>query len=171
VSIALHWASAALVLATLGIGLGFESLERSPLEAPARFLHISLGLTVLALTALRLLWRLASPMPAAEPGMPRWQAIAARLVQLALLVLIVALPLSGWAMLSAAGRPIGWFGLVALPPLMAPDPALRHLTHEVHELLAYAVLGLVTVHVLAALKHHLIDRDGTLRRMLGAASA
>ncbi len=171
VSIALHWASAAILLATLGIGLGFESLERTPLEAAARFLHISLGLTVLALTALRLLWRLASPMPAPEAGMPRWQSLAARTVQLGLLALIVALPLSGWMMLSVAGKPIGWFGLVTLPPLVAPDPTLRHLTKEVHELLAYAVLVLVSVHALAALKHHLIDRDGTLRRMLGTASA
>ncbi len=171
VSIALHWASAAVVLATLGIGLGFDSLERTPLEAAARTVHESLGLTVLALTALRLMWRLANPRPAADVGKPAWQVAAARAVHLALLGLIVALPLSGWAMLSVGGHPIGWFGLVTLPPLLAPDPALRHLTHQLHETLAYGVLGLVVVHVAAALKHHLVDRDGTLRRMLGTASA
>ena len=171
VSIALHRASAAIVLATLGIGLGFDSLERTPLEAAAPVVHKSLGLTVLALAALRLLWRFANPMPAAETGTPAWRAAAARVVHVALLGLIIAVPLSGWAMLSVGGHPVGWFGLVTLPPLMAPDPALRHLTHQVHEMLAYAVLGLVSVHVLAALKRHLVDRDGTLRRMLGTASA
>jgi cytochrome b561 len=127
--------------------------------------HKSVGITILALALLRLAWRWFE-RPPTPPPMPRWQAIAARLNHGALYLLLFALPVSGWLMSSAAARPVSWFGLVQLPDFIAPDPGLKEVFEEVHEVLVSLLLALVILHVAAALKHQFIDRDGLLLRML-----
>jgi cytochrome b561 len=128
-------------------------------------LHKSIGLTVLALLLLRLLWRLADRKPADEPA-PRWQQRAAHAVHGLLYLLIAALPLSGWWFNSVTGKPLQFFKLFNLPALAAANPDLRHLSHSIHENLFWFLVLVLVLHVGGALKHHLLDRDDTLLRML-----
>lgn len=165
-SITVHWLTFLLVLANGGIGLLMGDLPRSLTKLQVFALHKSLGITVLALTALRLLWRLASKAPLALPDAPRWQVRLAALTHLALYLLLLAVPLSGWYYNSLAGSPLQWFTLFNLPALAATDLAAKHSAKDVHELLFYVLSGVVLVHAAAALGHHYLWRDRTLLRML-----
>jgi len=126
--------------------------------------HKWAGVTILALSALRLLWRLSHRPPADLPA-PRWQQQAAHATHLALYALFFAVPLVGWAYSSAAGFPIVWFGVLPLPDFVPKDKALADLIKPWHGALAWAMAALVLMHIGAALKHHFIDRDGLLSRM------
>jgi len=128
--------------------------------------HKSVGITILGLAVLRVAWRLLDRPPPLPAAMPGWQRIAARLTHWALYALLFAMPVTGWMMSSAANYPVSWFGLVQLPDLVGTSHDLHEALEEVHETLAGALLVLVAVHVLAALKHQFVDRDGLLSRML-----
>ena len=166
VSIALHWLTLLLVLGMAVVGLVMTELPTSPLKIQVYALHKSFGLTVLGLTALRLVWRLFSGRPEPEPGSPRWQDRIATLTHGTLYGLLIAIPLSGWWFNSASGFGLRWFGLVALPKLGGYDPQLKIFAKQTHELLFYALAALVLVHAGAALYHHYHRRDRTLSRML-----
>ena len=112
-------------------------------------------------------WRLGHRPPADLP-MPAWQARAAHAVHLLLYAAFFAVPLSGWAYSSAAGFPIVWFGVLPLPDFVPVDKPLAHQLKELHEMLAWGLALLVLAHIGAALKHHLIDKDGLLLRMVPA---
>jgi cytochrome b561 len=127
--------------------------------------HKWAGMTILALSALRLLWRLTH-RPPAEPAGPHWQQVAAKTVHRLMYVLFFAIPLVGWAYSSAAGFPIVLFGVLPLPDFVPADKALSELIKPWHEASAFALAALAVVHVGAALKHHWIDKDGLLTRML-----
>ena len=170
VSIALHWLTFLLVVGMAGVGLLMVDLASGPLKIQVYALHKSFGLTVLALTALRLLWRLVGRTPRALSGTPGWQDGIARASHGALYALLLAVPLSGWWFNSAAGFPLRWFGLVKLPKLAAFDPAIKALARDTHETLFYVLAGLVLVHSAAALWHHYRQKDATLRRMLPPAA-
>lgn len=166
ISIALHWLTFLLVVGMAVVGLTMTELATSPFKIQVYALHKSFGLTVLGLTALRLLWRLFAGRPEPEPGSPRWQDRLAALIQGAMYALLVAIPLSGWWFNSASGFPLRWFGLVALPKLGGFDPQLKLLARETHETLFFVLASLVAVHAAAALWHHYRLRDRTLSRML-----
>lgn len=162
----LHWLMAVLIISLGIVGMYMTDLANSPQKIKIYALHKSIGLTVLALLLLRVAWRLADRRPADLP-MPRWQALAARTVHALLYLLMFALPLSGWTYNSASGYPLQWFGLFNLPSLTGgAEPALKGLAHSVHEYGFYLLVLLLLAHVGAALKHHFIDRDDTLVRML-----
>lgn len=163
---ALHWLIAALILVMAWLGLTMGDLPNGPDKIATYALHKSLGLSILALVALRLLWRLYAGAPAPLAGTPRWQERIAALTHLALYALLLAMPLSGWLLNSAAGFPLQWFGLFNLPALAGRDEALHALAGQVHELLFWALAALVVLHAAAALHHHLFLRDATLARML-----
>ena len=131
--------------------------------------HKWAGVTILVLSAARLLWRLSHRPPALPArmlaAMPRWQQAAHHGVHHLLYALFFAVPLLGWAYSCAAGFPIVWFGIWQLPNLVAPDPALAEALKPWHMITAYALAVLIALHIAAALKHHFIDRDGLLRRM------
>ncbi|MFN3842046.1 MAG: cytochrome b [Rehaibacterium terrae] len=165
-SIALHWLTALLVLGLLGVGLFMTELPNNPTKVKIYALHKSLGLTVLALVALRLLWRLYAGAPAPLPGTPRWQHLTATLVHWTMYALLIAVPLAGWAYNSASNFPLQWFGQFNLPRLVAPDPEMRAFWRALHGWLALTLALLALGHAAAALKHHYLDRDDTLRRML-----
>lgn len=161
IAILFHWTIAALVLVNLWIGLIGGSM-------PA---HKAIGITVLVLTLGRIGWRLGHRPPPLPSGTPGWERMAAHATHLLFYLLLIVLPLSGWAMVSGAKRnPLDWFGLFPIPYLPIP-PSLAHLGHEAHELLGFAMLGLVVLHVAAALRHHFLLRDGVLLRMLPGAGA
>jgi len=165
VSQVLHWAIVGFLLVMAVLGLSMTELPNGIDKIKTYALHKSLGITVLALILLRLLWRLvAGPAPAA-PG-PRWQRRLAATAHAALYVLLLAMPLSGWAFNSAANFALRWFGWVNLPRLLPADPGLKAVFHAAHEWLFWLLVGVVLLHAAAALKHHWLDRDDVLRRML-----
>jgi cytochrome b561 len=126
--------------------------------------HKWAGITILALSALRLLWRLRHPPPPEAAG-PVWQQRAAKITHRLMYLLFFAVPLVGWAYSSAAGVPIVVFGVLPLPDLLPTDKALADSIKPWHGRLAFALAALVLLHVAAGLKHHFIDRDGLLNRM------
>jgi len=163
----LHWATAVLVLAALGFGVTMTQLMSfGPLQLAVYSWHKWAGVAVFVLVVLRLAWRLMVPPPPPDPRHPAWQVLAAHAVHATLYAYLLALPLIGWIESSAASVPVVFLGLWQLPDLVGPDMALAFRLDKLHEALGYTVLALVALHVAAALKHHLIDRDGTLRRML-----
>lgn len=163
---ALHWLIAALILAMAWIGLTMGGMPNGPDKIATYALHKSIGLSILALAALRLGWRLYAGAPAPVAGTPRWQERIASATHVALYALLLALPLTGWLLNSAAGFPLQWFGLFNLPSIAARDEALHTLAVQTHEALFWALAVLVVMHAAAALYHHLFLGDATLARML-----
>ncbi len=166
VSITLHWLTALMIVGLVVVGLLMQELANSPTKIQVYGLHKSIGLTVLALTVLRLLWRLFAGAPAPVPGTPRWQLWAANATHGALYLILLAMPLSGWLYNSASGFPLKWFGLFSLPKLSGYDAQVKAFALGAHETLFLVLAAIVTVHALAALKHHYFNRDRTLVRML-----
>lgn len=166
VAVCLHWLVAGLIIAAFALGVVMVDI---PGLTPTKLRYFSwhkwLGVSVLALVAIRLLWRLRQGVPR-PVEMPAWQRRASTLMHGGLYVLMFAVPLSGYFYSLAAGVPVVYLGILPLPVLMAPDPVLKPVLKEVHEVLVYTMLAFVLVHVAAALKHQWIDRDGLLRRML-----
>lgn len=169
VAIALHWGMALLIVLLVILGLTMDSLPDAGFDRRKITLilvHKALGMVALAAVLLRLLWRLANALPALVGGPPRWQQVAAHLAHLLLYALMFALPLSGWLMSSAGGYPVTFFGLFTLPDLVPVNEWLFRRLLDLHHWLAYALLALLAVHAVAALHHHVVLRDDTLRRML-----
>jgi cytochrome b561 len=164
VAIALHWLLALMLLISFSVGLYMADLPFSMARLKLFNWHKWAGVTILALSILRLVWRLTHRPPPAAAG-PAWQQAAAHAVHLGLYALFFAVPLVGWAYSSAAGFPIVWFSVLPLPDFVPKDAALAEIIKPWHEILAWAMAALVGLHVAAALKHHFIDRDGLLSRM------
>lgn len=162
----LHWLTAAAVLCAVALGLTMGDAEPGPTQNRMYDLHRSFGALVLSLTGLRLLWRLFAPLPPPVPGLPMWQEKAAVYVHRLLYALLFAVPVMGWAATSAYGARIAVFGLFELKPILPRDRALSEALFEVHEVLAITLIFVFAVHIGAALHHHFIRKDETLRRML-----
>lgn len=165
VSIANHWIIAIAVIAMLAIGLYMDDLPRDARTWWVN-LHKSLGIFVLFYGAWRVGWRLVCGVPDDVAVMPRWQKILALGVHFALMFAILGMPISGYIMSSTGGHPVSFFGLFSLPAL-PESKATSEVAKEVHEWLADVLIIIIVVHVLAALKHHVIDKDATLKRMCG----
>jgi cytochrome b561 len=165
-SIALHWLMLVLLI---GVYACIELKGNFPKGSEPRELlkqwHFMLGLSVFALVWLRLLARVIAPTPKIVPAIPAWQAIPAKLMHAALYALMIGAPLAGWLILSAAGKPIPFFGL-ELPPLVDKNPDLAGQIKELHELAGTAGYWLIGLHAAAGLFHHYVSRDNTLTRML-----
>jgi cytochrome b561 len=164
VAIGLHWLLALLIAVSFAVGLTMSDLPLSPTRLKLFNWHKWAGITILALSALRLLWRLAHRPPPDLP-MSGWQQALAHGAHWALYALFFLVPLAGWAYSSAAGFPVVVFGLVPLPDFVSPDRAVASLLKERHEQLAWALAALVALHVAGALKHQFLDKDGLLSRM------
>ncbi len=163
-AIALHWLLALAIVGSLGVGLYSSGLPVSPARLKLINWHKWAGVTILALSALRLLWRLGH-RPPAPPPMPAWQRRAASVTHGLLYALVFAVPLVGWTYSSAAGFPVVLFRVLPLPDLVGPDKALADAARQLHALLAYSLAALAALHVAGALKHQWIDRDRLLARM------
>ena len=164
-AIALHWTVGALVITALTMGWIMTDMATSPLKLEVYSWHKWIGVTVLTLMLVRVLWRGTHPPPVLLP-MPVWQRRAAVGLHAFLYAMLLLQPLSGWAYSNAAGRPIVYLGLIPLPNLVEKNRELAPLLKEIHETGGLLLAIAVGLHLLAALKHHLIDRDDTLRRML-----
>lgn len=170
VSIALHWLLALLIVGAFSVGWTMSGMPLSPTRLKLYNWHKWAGITILSLSALRLLWRLSHRPPADVP-MPAWQARAAHFTHWVLYALFFAVPLVGWGYSSAAGFPVVLFGVLPLPDFVAPDRALAATLKGLHGQLAWALAAVVALHVAAAIKHHFIDRDGLVLRMLPRRAA
>jgi cytochrome b561 len=166
----LHWLLALAIFAMFAVGVYMTDLPFSPLRLKLYNWHKWAGVTFLALTVLRLLWRISHRPPALPEAltqaMPGWQTRIYHATHHLMYALFFAVPLIGWAYSSAAGFPIVWFGQIALPDLLPVNKALAEAIKPLHELSALALMGLAGLHIAAALKHHWVDRDGLLARMV-----
>ena len=166
-AIALHWIVAALVLFNLAFGLYIvEVLPLSPHKLKLFSYHKWIGVTVFLLAAARLLWRAFHPAPALPAAMKPWETRAAHASHALLYVLFFAAPLSGWLFSSAAGFQTVYLGVLPIPDLLGKNRELADVLKVMHHWINYALAALVALHAAAALKHHLIDRDDVLVRML-----
>ena len=164
VAIAFHWLLAIAIIGSFCVGLYMADLPMSPARLKLFNWHKWAGITILALSALRLLWRLTHRPPADVP-MPPWQRRAAHVTHIVLYGLFFLVPLSGWAYTSSTGFPVVVFGLIPLPDFVPVDKALAEILKSRHHMLAFALAFVVLLHIAAALKHHFLDRDGLLLRM------
>lgn len=167
VAIVFHWTIALLVLFNLAVGLFHDGLPREWQLMP---LHKAAGITVLVLSLGRLAWRLMHLPPTRATNVAPWEHRFALAVHWTLYFLMIAMPLTGWAMSSVGHdgnppRPLTWFFLFAIPYLPV-SPGTADFGHEAHEILGYLMTALVLLHIAAALRHHLVRRDVTLVRML-----
>jgi len=164
VAISFHWIMAVLVIGLLALGLYMVGMPISLEKLKFYGWHKEYGILVLILVIFRLWWRLINITPRLD--MPLVEVFAARAVHWAFYGFMIAMPLTGYLMTSAAGLPPSFFGLFTLPNLIAPDPVYKHLLKEIHEWLGYALIATIALHTAAALKHHFIDKDTILKRML-----
>ncbi|TWI61509.1 cytochrome b561 [Pseudoduganella lurida] len=163
----LHWLIAVLIVAAFTMGLVMVDIPGfTPTKLKYFSWHKWMGVTVLALAALRLLWRRANRPPPHPASMPQWQVRAADFTHVLLYVLMFAVPLSGYLYTTAAGVPVVYLGVWQIPAAFAADPDLKATLKPVHYWLNMGLAALVFMHVAAALKHHFVDRDDVLKRML-----
>lgn len=165
-SISLHWLMFLLIAAAYATMelRGIFPRGSDPREA-MKLWHFMLGLSVLMLVVVRIVARFLAPTPPIVPAPAPWQAWSAKLVHLALYALMIGLPLAGWIILSAEGKPVPFFGL-ELPALVAKNHGIAESIEEIHETIGKIGYFLIGAHALAALVHHYAFRDNTLTRML-----
>ena len=164
----LHWLMAVVLIALVVLGLYMTSLPDVGFDTRKIALilyHKELGILALVLAALRLAWRVVNALPKLVEYLPEWQKVIARFVHLCFYALMFALPVTGWIMSSAAGIPVSFFGLFELPDLVSYSDRLFRTFIEIHKWLGYALIVLILVHAGAALRHHLVLKDETLKKM------
>lgn len=165
-SVGIHWLMLLLFIAVYAsINLRELYPKGSDLREGLKTWHFMLGMLVFVLVWLRLAARFSGPTPGIQPEPPNWQQISAKLLHLALYALMIVMPLTGWLLLSATGKPIPFFGL-QLPALIGENKVLAAQIKEIHEFGGTAGYYLIGLHTAAALYHHYIKRDNTLTRML-----
>jgi cytochrome b561 len=165
IAILIHWLMAGVILVTWSIATVISDMPLSPTRITGYSWHKWLGVTILFLVIMRMLWRGFYPPPKFTIVMPLWQKRVMQLTHISLYILMITLPLVGWLMSSAKGFSVNYFGLFELPDLVEKNKELGIFLKETHEILANILVGLVLIHVFAALKHQLIDKDGLLSRM------
>lgn len=165
IAILLHWVIAILLIGLLALGIYMVRLPISLEKLKFYGWHKEYGILALMLALVRIAWRFANATPLLNE-LALWERFAARLVHWAFYVFMFAMPITGWLVTSAAGLPVSFFGLFVLPTLIAPNEAQFNLFAEIHEWLGYGLIATIILHVSAALKHHFINKDDILRRML-----
>lgn len=167
ISMALHWAVVLLVFGAWLIGQFGDELPKGPARDAGLFVHMSLGLAIIAFVIARLFWRLSDPPPAPEQSpLGLWGEWASKAVHYLIYMALVAVPIAGIVVQFARGHALPIFGLFDIASPWPADRSFAHGVKEVHELLANGMLALIGVHAAAALAHHYIFRDRTLLRML-----
>lgn len=165
VSKTFHWIIALGIIFMLCLGFymgGAEGLSKLKLYN----LHKSIGITILTLALMRVLWNIYSQTPPFVSSMKKWEKHAAHALHICLYLGMIGMPLSGWLLSSTAGRPVHVFGLFQMPDIIGPNENLRDIFGTLHWITAWCLVAALPVHVGAALKHHFIAKDDTLRRML-----
>ncbi|WP_237067067.1 cytochrome b [Microbulbifer guangxiensis] len=168
VAIVFHWLMAPVVIGLFALGWWMRQLSYyDPWYRQGPEIHKAIGILLLIALLVRLAWKFLNVSPAAVPGTPRWQTVAARFAHGGIYLLLLAIMTSGYLISTADGRAISVFDLFSVPATLQGLPNQEDIAGEIHEILAWTLMGLVALHALAAMKHHFIDRDATLLRMLG----
>ena len=163
---ALHWLIAALVLTQFVISFLMPDIGRNTLPGPLINLHLSFGIVILVAMASRMLNRMQNPVPLDMHDSPAWERRAAAAMHVAFYLILLIGPFLGWASASSHRLPVDVFGLITLPELAAPRARWANIAGDVHTYMMWTLLGLIALHVAAALVHHFVRRDRTLLRML-----
>ena len=166
VAIALHWMVVALIIASWALGLYMVDLQLSPQKLKLISWHKWLGVTIFLIAVCRIAWRLAHAAPPPPESMPSWQRVVMGVSHLLLYLLPIAIPLTGWLFSSASGVPTVYLGWVQLPDLVENDKLFAEQLRQSHFFLNAMLFVIACIHVAAALKHHIFDRDDVLVRML-----
>ena len=162
-----HWVIVALITVQVTLAEMADDLPNGMRKLTLLARHKSVGITILGLVVLRLTWRWLNEHHPALPGhLKRYELALARFTHVALYVLLIAVPISGWTMSSARGFPVSWFGFFQLPDLVPKSRPLYDALMIVHHTLAYTLLAVIGLHVVGALKHHFVHKDDVLKRML-----
>jgi cytochrome b561 len=161
-----HWVITLTLLGQIPLAWYMIELPMSPDKFATYALHKSIGMTLFTLAVLRVLWALWSSRPALPDTMPRWQVYVSKFVEFMLYLLVIVMPVTGWLMSSAANTPVSVWGWLTLPDLVEPNEKLMETLKLVHETQSIALMTFAGIHVLAALKHHFVDRDNVLLSML-----
>ena len=171
ISILLHWLVALAIIGLFALGLWMTELTYyDPWYREAPAIHKSIGILLFLVVVLRLAWRWGNPRPAPLPNHTPWEKRLGHAMHGLLYALPLLVMLSGYLISTAEGRPIEVFDWFSVPATLSGYEQQEDIAGEIHEILAFILIGLAGLHALAALKHHFIDRDRTLRRMLRARS-
>jgi cytochrome b561 len=163
---AFHWTIALVLLGQIPLAWYMIDLPLSPDKLGTYALHKSIGMTLFALAVGRAVWAALAKRPALPTEMPRWQVISSKAIEGLLYILVILMPITGWLMSSAANFPVSVFGIFTLPDLVEPSEALFENLKNAHMMQSRLLIALVSVHILAALKHHFMDKDNVLMSML-----
>lgn len=166
VAILLHWLMALLLVGLVVFGLYMTRISISEFKLQLYGWHKEYGLLALLLVMFRIVWRIGNITPLLPDTIPQWQKFAAHTVHWAFYGFMFALPITGVLLTSASGLPVSFFGLFVIPEVISPNEHTRILLIEIHKWLAYGLILTFCAHVGAALKHHFINKDDVLRRIL-----
>ena len=161
-----HWGMAFIFAGIFALGFVMTDMPLSPEKLQYYAWHKWGGVCIFVLVWLRLVWRALNPPPAYSDTLSPLVKLTANLSHAAMYCLMIIIPVSGWLMSSAKGVSTVWFGVIPLPDLLQKDKELGHLLQDIHQTLNYLLLLLIAGHVAAALKHHYIEKDNILKRML-----
>ena len=162
----LHWAIVVLVAVQIALGVTGADLPVGMERLITLSRHKSLGMTILALMVLRLVWRVINPVPKLPPLLPRLEQRLARSSHWLLYGLLLSMPVVGWISSSASNLTVSWFGVFTFPDLVETDKALAAGAKTLHRSMAWLLMTMVSLHALAALRHHFLLKDGVLLSML-----
>ncbi len=162
-----HWLMAIAIVFMAGLGITMINVRLSPMKLEMFILHKSIGIFLLVAVLARIYWRLINPTPRLPDTMSRQQVRLARFTHLWLYALLIAIPTSGWVINSAANFPLRWFGLFEIPAIVQPSIVVEEYAKKTHLLLLITLAITLVGHITAALRHHIVHRDGVLQRMLG----
>ncbi|MBL8512096.1 MAG: cytochrome b [Betaproteobacteria bacterium] len=165
-AISLHWLIGGLIFLAFAVGLYMSDLPFSPQKLRLYSWHKWAGVTIFGLVVARGVYRWFHAPPPLPEAMPRWQRKAAEVSHYLLYFFMFAVPLSGWLMSSAKGFQTVYFGWIPIPDLIGKNPDLGDVLQVVHKVLNFSMMAVVAAHVAAALKHHIVDKDDVLRRIL-----
>ncbi len=164
-----HWVTVLCVAAAWTIGILREDIPKGSVRDMATFVHVSLGELIVLLLALRIVWRFVSPAPPLEmTRLGTAGEVVAKLGHLAIYGLLLAVPVVGVVMVFHGGKPLPLFGLAEIPSPWLQNRELKHYSKEIHEILANLLMAAAALHAAAALAHHHVLKDRTLKRMLPA---
>ncbi|TVZ39450.1 cytochrome b561 [Alteromonadaceae bacterium 2753L.S.0a.02] len=167
-TIAIHWVTAVTVVGLFTLGLWMKSLDYyDPAYRLAPEWHKSIGVLLVVLTLFRLVWRFKSGVPRELNTHKAWEIVIAKLVHWYLYAAIISMFFSGYLITTAKGQSLEIFWSLSIPAVITGVDSLEYVAEEVHEVSAYSIIAIAALHALAALKHHFLDKDMTLKRMLG----
>lgn len=165
ISKSFHWSMALIVFGLLGVGFYFDEISYGASQFQLLSLHKSFGLLILWMVALRLVWNRLSKKPRALSSHQKWERVLAKITHIFLYCALIGIPLSGWIMSLSGGYPVSFFE-IPLPSFIDKNADLNALSWQIHQIMAYALVIAIALHAAGAFKHHFIDNDNTLKRMI-----